>query len=93
MAQNSQTQKPKWGVGNFFQQAVAGVESRLDNILLDEEERKKAANAKPAEPANTEATITKSPTGCMCPVSTLAILETTNKMFSNFSQCINCTPE
>ncbi|KAJ5122399.1 M protein repeat protein [Penicillium atrosanguineum] len=61
MAQNSQPQKPKWGVGNFFQQAVAGVESRLDNILLDEEERKKAANAKPAEAASTEAPITKSP--------------------------------
>ncbi|KAJ6119815.1 hypothetical protein N7523_004095 [Penicillium sp. IBT 18751x] len=62
MAQNSQTQKAKWGVGSFFQQAVAGVESRLDNILLDDEERKKAANAKPAEAKSTEAPITKSPT-------------------------------
>ncbi|KAJ5677881.1 uncharacterized protein N7477_003514 [Penicillium maclennaniae] len=61
MAQNSQTQKAKWGVGNFFQQAVAGVESRLDNILLDDEERKKAANAKPAEAKSTEAPVTKSP--------------------------------
>ncbi|KAJ5382915.1 M protein repeat protein [Penicillium concentricum] len=37
MAQNSQTQKQKWGVGSFFQQAVAGVESRLDHILMDED--------------------------------------------------------
>jgi hypothetical protein len=74
MAQNSQSQKPKWGMGNFFQQAVAGVESRLDNILLDEEERKKAANAKPAEAASTDAPITRSPTGCMSPVSNICYL-------------------
>lgn len=69
MAQNSQPQKPKWAVGNFFQQAVAGVESRLDNILLDEEERQKAANAKPGEAASTGAPIARSPAGCMQTVS------------------------
>ena len=34
---NSQTPKSKWGVGSFFQQAVAGVESRLDTILAEED--------------------------------------------------------
>lgn len=38
MTQNPQTPKSKWGMGSFFQQAVAGVESRLDNILADGEE-------------------------------------------------------
>jgi hypothetical protein len=89
MAQDSQTQKPKWGMGNFFQQAVAGVESRLDNILLDEEERKKAANAKPGETASTGTPITKSPAGCTHTVSNLISLETTDTVFSNFPQRIN----
>lgn len=31
--------QPKWKVGSFFQQAVAGVESKLDLILADEEQR------------------------------------------------------
>ena len=38
MAQNQQTSKPKWGVGSFFQQAVAGVESRLDHMLAEGDE-------------------------------------------------------
>ncbi|KAJ5740639.1 M protein repeat protein [Penicillium malachiteum] len=66
MAQNSQNaSKPKWGVGSFFQQAVAGVESRLDHILLDEEERKQnaAANAKPQESEIKNTPITRSPAG------------------------------
>lgn len=29
----------KWKVGSFLQQAVAGVESKLDMILADEEQR------------------------------------------------------
>lgn len=37
MAQNSQGPKPKWKVGSFLQQAVAGVESKLDLILSEEE--------------------------------------------------------
>ncbi|RAL11415.1 M protein repeat protein [Aspergillus homomorphus CBS 101889] len=40
MAQNSQGNKPKWKVGSFLQQAVAGVESRLDQILAEEEDQK-----------------------------------------------------
>ncbi|CAI7588557.1 unnamed protein product [Penicillium glandicola] len=56
MAQNSQPQKQKWGVGSFFQQAVAGVESRLDHILMDEE-----GNAKHTETQGGEAPPTKAP--------------------------------
>lgn len=40
MAQNPQGSKPKWKVGSFLQQAVAGVESKLDLILAEEEEQK-----------------------------------------------------
>ncbi|KAJ5107423.1 hypothetical protein N7456_004098 [Penicillium angulare] len=68
MAQNPQNpSKPKWGVGSLFQQAVAGVESRLDHILLDEEERQKNgganANAKPQENETKNTPITRSPAG------------------------------
>ncbi|KAJ5637492.1 hypothetical protein N7490_007371 [Penicillium lividum] len=66
MAQDSQNpSKPKWGVGSFFQQAVAGVESRLDHILLDEEERQKnaAANAKSQENETKNTPLTRSPAG------------------------------
>ncbi|OJJ49702.1 hypothetical protein ASPZODRAFT_58417 [Penicilliopsis zonata CBS 506.65] len=38
MAQKPPAQKPKWGMGSFLQQAVAGVESRLDLILADPED-------------------------------------------------------
>ncbi|KAJ5490071.1 hypothetical protein N7453_010896 [Penicillium expansum] len=61
MAQNSQTQKPKWGVGSFFQQAVAGVESRLDHILMDEEVNQTSSVAKPTETQGGEAPPTKAP--------------------------------
>ncbi|KGO66721.1 hypothetical protein PITC_056140 [Penicillium italicum] len=61
MAQNSQTQKPKWGVGSFFQQAVAGVESRLDHILMDEEGNQASNIAKPTETQGEEAQPTKAP--------------------------------
>ncbi|KAF7172239.1 hypothetical protein CNMCM5623_004453 [Aspergillus felis] len=40
MAQNTQGSKSKWKVGSFLQQAVAGVESRLDMILAEEEDQK-----------------------------------------------------
>lgn len=40
MAQDPQGSKPKWKVGSFLQQAVAGVESKLDLILSEEEEQK-----------------------------------------------------
>ncbi|PLB37457.1 M protein repeat protein [Aspergillus candidus] len=36
----AQTPQQKWKVGSFFQQAVAGVESKLDLILAEEEDRK-----------------------------------------------------
>ncbi|KAJ5893991.1 hypothetical protein N7495_005682 [Penicillium taxi] len=68
MAQNSQPSKSKWGVGTLFQQAVAGVESRLDHILLDEADRQKSqsqsqpSNEKLTENANT-APISRSPAG------------------------------
>ena len=65
MAQNSQTQKPKWGVGSFFQQAVAGVESRLDHILMDEEGNQTGSTAKPTETQGGEAPPTKAPVACM----------------------------
>jgi len=69
MSQNSQGQKPKWGMGNFFQQAVAGVESRLDNILMDEEERPKSAQSKPKDSESTGSSaqppLSRSPAGCM----------------------------
>lgn len=39
MAQNTQGSKPKWKVGSFLQQAVAGVESKLDFILSEEEQQ------------------------------------------------------
>ncbi|KAF7525936.1 hypothetical protein PCG10_004444 [Penicillium crustosum] len=61
MAQNSQTQKPKWGVGSFFQQAVAGVESRLDHILMDDEGNQTGSSAKPTETQGGEASPTKAP--------------------------------
>lgn len=64
MAQNPQAQKSKWGVGAFFQQAVAGVESRLDNILLDEEERQKASSAVSGENRDAGSPVTRSPAGC-----------------------------
>ncbi|RAK78242.1 M protein repeat protein [Aspergillus fijiensis CBS 313.89] len=55
MAQNPQSNKPKWKVGSFLQQAVAGVESRLDQILAEEEGQKQvqaknaATKPKPTE--------------------------------------------
>ncbi|KAJ9202110.1 hypothetical protein DTO166G4_5994 [Paecilomyces variotii] len=50
MSQNSQQTKPKWGVGSFLQQAVAGVESRLDQILAEEDVQKHGATRnKPLE--------------------------------------------
>ena len=64
MTQNSQAPKSKWGVGTLFQQAVAGVESRLDNILLDPEDQAKLSSAKVHETENKEAPLSKSPAGC-----------------------------
>ncbi|CAG8109836.1 unnamed protein product [Penicillium olsonii] len=65
MAQDSSTQKQKWGMGSFFQQAVAGVESRLDNILMDESGNQTNTTGKAAENANGDKPATKSPAASM----------------------------
>jgi hypothetical protein len=65
MAQNSQAPKQKWGVGSFFQQAVAGVESRLDHILMDEDGNQTGSNAKPTGTQGGEAPPTKAAIACM----------------------------
>lgn len=65
MAQDSTTQKPKWGVGSFFQQAVAGVESRLDNILMDEEGNQTNPTGKPTETQIHDTPTTTAPAACM----------------------------
>jgi hypothetical protein len=70
MAQNSQAPKSKWGVGSLFQQAVAGVESRLDNILMDQEEAQKASNTKPKEAETTASPVSGSPAGCKAHLKT-----------------------
>lgn len=67
MAQHPQPPKSRWGVGSFLSQAVAGVESRLDNILMDQEEAAKAEGAKPREAENAVQT-PKSPVSCMDPI-------------------------
>ncbi|KAL4893979.1 TATA element modulatory factor 1 TATA binding-domain-containing protein [Aspergillus ambiguus] len=54
MAQTPQGSKPKWKVGSFLQQAVAGVESRLDLILAEEEDRSQL----PSRPASANASQT-----------------------------------
>ncbi|PYH92194.1 hypothetical protein BO71DRAFT_357882 [Aspergillus ellipticus CBS 707.79] len=57
MSQNPQGSKPKWKVGSFLQQAVAGVESRLDLILAEEEDQKQqAARNAAGKPKQTEQT-------------------------------------
>jgi hypothetical protein len=38
MASDAQPKKSKWGVSALLQQAVSGVESRLDVILANEDE-------------------------------------------------------
>lgn len=48
MAQNPQGSKPKWKVGSFLQQAVAGVESKLDFILSEEEQQQQQMQARNA---------------------------------------------
>lgn len=63
MSQGSQGSKPKWKVGSFLQQAVAGVESRLDLILAEEEDQKQlqaknaTAKSKPNEQTSSMETL------------------------------------
>jgi hypothetical protein len=64
MAQEPKTQKQKWGMGSFLQQAVAGVESRLDHILMDEDGNQTSATGKSIENKNGEAPAAKSPAAC-----------------------------
>jgi hypothetical protein len=73
MAQESKTQKQKWGMGSFLQQAVAGVESRLDHILMDEEGNQTSATAKPIENEIGEASPAKAPAACTSFMEKLAI--------------------
>ncbi|KAJ5664589.1 hypothetical protein N7462_011402 [Penicillium macrosclerotiorum] len=63
MAQNQQPSKAKWGMGSFFQQAVAGVESRLDTILMDQEEAQKNTQAKSHEKEKSGSPLPQSPAG------------------------------
>lgn len=61
MAQTPQSPKQKWKVGSFFQQAVAGVESKLDLILAEEEDKKQLeqlqAKSNPAQANQTSSTV------------------------------------
>lgn len=67
MAQNQQAPKPKWGVGSFFQQAVAGVESKLDLMLAEGEEVPAAAlrSRQSGNLAHQGASPARSPAGSM----------------------------
>ena len=53
MASSSSTTKSSSRWGSFLQQAVAGVESRLDTILADEDTTSKDSE-RPELPANKE---------------------------------------
>ena len=55
MAQDPQGNKPKWKVGSFLQQAVAGVESKLDLILAEEEQEKQLQQQMQNKNATTKA--------------------------------------
>jgi hypothetical protein len=61
MPTNAPQGKTKWGVGSLFQQAVSGVESRLDVILANEEDAKVAKDGD--TPSNNAAA--KQPVGGM----------------------------
>lgn len=64
MDQNQNSPKPKWGMGSFFQQAVAGMESRLDNFLGEGEEAPpQNVPAKAARPRQTGSSPARSSTG------------------------------
>ncbi|CAG8379902.1 unnamed protein product [Penicillium salamii] len=65
MAQEQNAPKQKWGMGSFFQQAVAGVESRLDNILMDESGNQTSTTGKPTENANGDKPTVKAPAASM----------------------------
>lgn len=54
--------KSKWGVSAFLQQAVSGVESRLDIILANEEDSPpKKSQQKPSQTEERSSPIAASP--------------------------------
>ncbi|KUL91392.1 hypothetical protein ZTR_01733 [Talaromyces verruculosus] len=57
MTSNAQPTKSRWGVGALLQQAVSGVESRLDTILANDDEPPKTSGQK-ADDAATKSTLT-----------------------------------
>jgi hypothetical protein len=54
---NAQQTKSRWGVGALLQQAVSGVESRLDTILANDDEPSKLSGQK-ADDATSKSTLT-----------------------------------
>lgn len=50
---NSQSGKSRWGMTTLLQQAVSGVESRLDSILANEEDLPKKPAKEEHKPAGT----------------------------------------
>ncbi|EEA20389.1 hypothetical protein PMAA_042350 [Talaromyces marneffei ATCC 18224] len=54
---NAQQTKSRWGVGALLQQAVSGVESRLDTILANDDEPPKTSGQK-LDDAATKSTLT-----------------------------------
>lgn len=57
MTSNAQPTKSRWGVGALLQQAVSGVESRLDTILANDDEPAKTPGQK-TDDAATKSTLT-----------------------------------
>lgn len=57
MTSNAQQTKSRWGVGALLQQAVSGVESRLDTILANDDEQSKSSGPK-ADDAASKSTLT-----------------------------------
>lgn len=70
MSTNPPPTRPKWGVGSFFQQAVAGVESRLDNILAEPDEELNSKNVEKSSPRIEQPTPQTSGMSFSRPIST-----------------------
>lgn len=97
MAQNQQPQKSKWGVGSFLQQAVAGVESRLDLMLADSEDLPpKAAATKSKSNENVSqmagSTVTKPRTPCKMTVAS-NVVPYSDESCSSLAQDLQCPKE
>jgi hypothetical protein len=63
MSSNAAPTKPRWAVGAFLQSAVSGVESRLDNILANDEEALRKPGLKGDERASLSTTATAKAAG------------------------------